>query len=73
MDWEPNELTAEQRKEVAEGYKKHMIYGLLWMGGGALVTVATISSGRGGIITWGAILFGAFDFFRGFNGWMKFK
>jgi len=73
MDWDPNELTAEQRQEVADSYKKHMLYGVLWIAGGAIVTVLTISSGRGGIIAWGAMLFGAFDFFRGLNGWMKYK
>lgn len=73
MDWDPNELTAEQREEVAAAYRKHMIYGVLWIAGGAIVTVATISAGKGGIIAWGAMLFGAFDFFRGFSGWMKYK
>lgn len=73
MDWEPQDLPAHQRQEMAESYKKHMIYGLMWVAGGTIVTALTISSGQGGIIAWGAIVFGLFDFFRGFNGWMKFK
>jgi len=40
--------------------KKDMLYGALWCGGGLLLTFANV-----GFIFWGAILFGAIQFFRG--------
>ena len=58
-------------------YKKHMIYGILWCIGGTLVTAITYSaaSERGGtyVIAYGAVVFGAIDFFRGLFGWLKYK
>ena len=39
---------------------KDMLYGALWCVGGIIATVAGI-----GLIFWGAILFGAIQFFRG--------
>jgi hypothetical protein len=53
---------------------RDMLYGALWCGGGVIVTVVTYSnasSGGGGsyVIAWGAILFGAIQFIKGFiNG-----
>ena len=47
---------------------KDMIYGALWCIGGIVVTVFTYSASSGGdryIVAWGAILFGAIQFFRG--------
>ncbi|WP_439698324.1 hypothetical protein ACFGVS_08750 [Mucilaginibacter sp. AW1-7] len=40
--------------------KKDMLYGALWCGGGLILTLAHI-----GFIFWGAIVFGAIQFFRG--------
>lgn len=37
-----------------------MLYGVLWCSGGLLLTLANV-----GFIFWGAILFGAIQFFRG--------
>ncbi|MCX6830010.1 MAG: hypothetical protein NT002_12135 [candidate division Zixibacteria bacterium] len=50
--------------------QKNMLVGALWCIGGIIVTVATYQAAvsRGGgtyFITWGAILFGAIQFFRG--------
>lgn len=73
MDWRPEDLTAEQRQEMADHYKKHMLYGFLWAAGGTAVTVVSINSGQGGIIAWGAIIFGIYDFFKGLNGYMTYK
>jgi len=45
-----------------------MIYGALWCGGGILITALTYTMAIGGgtyIIAWGAILFGAIQFFKG--------
>jgi hypothetical protein len=43
-----------------EGATKDMIYGLLWCVGGIVATAADI-----GLIFWGAIVFGAIQFFKG--------
>lgn len=72
-DWEPHELTVDQRKEFADAYFRKMISGLLWAGGGTAVTLATMASGRGYVLFWGAIIFGIWDFFKGLNGWMKYR
>ena len=51
-----------------------MFRGALWCGGGILVTVVTYlaaeNSPGGGtyVVAWGAILFGAIQFFRGLTG-----
>ncbi len=45
-----------------------MIFGALWCVGGIVVTVATYRAASGGgafVVAWGAILFGAIQFFRG--------
>lgn len=43
-----------------ERAKKNMLYGTLWCGGGVIATIADI-----GYIFWGAIVFGAIQFFKG--------
>ena len=35
------EITPKDRKELASKYVRHMIYGVLWVVGGTVVTVAT--------------------------------
>ena len=48
--------------------KKNMIYGALWCIGGIVVTAVTYSAASGGgtyIVAWGAIIFGAIQFFYG--------
>jgi hypothetical protein len=44
--------------------KRDMLVGGLWCAGGTLVTVLSYGS-KGGIIAWGAIVFGGIQFFRG--------
>jgi hypothetical protein len=44
------------------------LYGGLWCVGGIIVTAVTYSAASGGgsyVVAWGAILFGAIQFFRG--------
>ncbi len=57
---------AEQKHKAGT---KNMIYGALWCVGGIIVTAVTfsIASDRGGtyVVAWGAIAFGAIQFFRG--------
>jgi hypothetical protein len=48
-----------ERKHNAE---KDMLYGLLWFLGGLVLTIAEI-----GYLFWGAMLFGAIQFFKGFS------
>jgi hypothetical protein len=55
-------------------YERHMVCGILWAVGGTIATVEgyrfAASSPGGGkyIVFWGAIVFGAVDFFRGLFG-----
>lgn len=65
-------------QQLANAYARHMIFGILWVAGGTVVTIATYQAAfaAGGgtyIIAWGAILFGIIDFFRGFFGWLKYS
>lgn len=55
----------DAKKERA---RKDMLYGGLWCVGGIVVTAVTYSAASGGgsyVVAWGAILFGAIQFFRG--------
>lgn len=57
--------TAKQEKA-----KKDMIYGALWCLGGICVTVFTLAAASGGgtyVVAWGAVIFGAIQFFRGLS------
>jgi len=51
--------------------QRNMLYGALWCTGGIIITLVTYgmaSSGSGGgtyVIAWGAVLFGAIQFFKG--------
>ena len=69
----------EARKAMARAYARHMVYGILWAVGGAVVTAVTYTNaatGHGGgryVIAWGAIAFGLFDFLRGLFGWLKYS
>jgi len=54
--------------EINEKAKKDMLFGALWCVGGIIVTAATYSAASGGgryVVAWGAIIFGAIQFFRG--------
>lgn len=60
----------EKAKPTKYNGRRNMLFGALWCIGGTVVTVATYSaasSGGGGryVIAWGAILFGAVQFFQG--------
>ncbi|SHK07805.1 hypothetical protein [Epilithonimonas mollis] len=59
----------EQIFEIESRSKKNsskdIIVGALWFAGGALVTLISMSNGQGGIIAYGAIIFGAIQFGRG--------
>ncbi|GEM_PF-1058896 len=55
-----------QRETKKEKANRDMLFGLLWLVGGIIVTyVSYLISFGGYIITWGAILFGAIQFLKG--------
>jgi uncharacterized protein YaaW (UPF0174 family) len=61
-------LSSARSKALREHGRKNMIVGGLWCGGGTAVTVLTMQAAHGGgtyVVAWGAILFGAIQFFRG--------
>jgi hypothetical protein len=63
-----SELRPEFRKAHKAAAKKDMLHGGLWFGGGLLVTGITYSMATEGgsyFMTWGAIIFGGFQFFKG--------
>lgn len=53
-------LEDRMKSEKRAAAKKDMLYGALWCIGGTVLTMAHI-----GFIFWGAIVFGAVQFFRG--------
>ena len=59
----------EMKKEAEAGQGTgNMIFGALWCVGGIAVTAATYSAAEGGgtyVVAWGAIVFGAVQFFIG--------
>lgn len=66
-------LTQDQRQALSNAYFRHIIAGILWCVGGAVLTAVTLALGNGsGVIFWGAILFGVVDFFRGLFGWIRY-
>lgn len=61
-----DEIEAATRKQG----RRDMIVGGLWCVGGLVVTIATYSASSGGgryVVAWGAIIFGAIQFFRGLS------
>ncbi|SFP68872.1 hypothetical protein [Hymenobacter arizonensis] len=63
-----SELRPEYQKVYREAARKDMLHGGLWLGGGLLVTGVTYSmASEGGsyFMTWGAIIFGGFQFMKG--------
>lgn len=61
-------LTRMRSEAIYEAGKKNMLYGALWCIGGIVVTAATYSAAPGGgtyVVAWGAIVFGAIQFFHG--------
>ena len=72
MDWRPEDLSSEQREEMVGYYKKHMIYGVLLVAVGIVIAVASLNSGRG-VIFYGIIIYGIYDFFKGLNGYITYR
>ncbi|HVE55194.1 MAG TPA: hypothetical protein VNB22_00090 [Pyrinomonadaceae bacterium] len=69
----PNQ--SESSPDASAALRK-MFFGALWAIGGTIATVIGYSSAGGGgkyIVFWGAIVFGAVDFFVGLSGWISSK
>ena len=67
------QLSKDERKVLSSIYFRHMIGGILWCVGGAVLTVATLAIGKGaGVIFYGAIIVGIINFFRGLFGWIRY-
>ncbi len=63
----------ETAKATKAAGRKNMLYGALWLIGGIVVTVVSYSAASGGgtyLITWGAIIFGGFQFVQGLYQYM---
>lgn len=61
-------LQNQYRQEKQEAGNKNMLYGALWCIGGLLVTFLTYWAASGGgtyVVAWGAVIFGAIQFFKG--------
>lgn len=61
-------LQNQYKQEKREAGNKNMLYGALWCVGGLLVTILTYSAASDGgtyVIAWGAVIFGAIQFFKG--------
>lgn len=77
IDIEKNDeekLNAERQRRQAIAILEQMdkkqanndvLYGGLWFVGGLIVTLVSVSSGKGGVIAYGAVIFGGIQFFRG--------
>jgi uncharacterized protein YoaH (UPF0181 family) len=63
-----SELRQEFKAAHRQAARKDMLHGGLWCGGGLLVTgitYAMASDGGSYVMTWGAVIFGGFQFFKG--------
>jgi hypothetical protein len=63
-------LQQARAKAMKEAGQKNMLFGALWCIGGIIVTAVTYQAAIGGgsyVVAWGAILFGAIQFFRGLS------
>ena len=61
-------LQNQYKQEKREASNKNMLYGALWCVGGLLVTILTYSAASDGgtyVVAWGAVIFGAIQFFKG--------
>lgn len=64
------ELRAQWRQTEIEAGNKNMLYGALWCVGGLAVTIwSYMAAEEGGryVLAWGAVIFGAIQFFRGLS------
>jgi hypothetical protein len=58
---------AQIQQQDQKQAKNDVLYGGLWFAGGLIVTIISLSNGHGGIIAYGAVIFGGIQFFRGLS------
>lgn len=58
---------AQMQQQDQKQAKNDVLYGGLWFAGGLIVTIISLSNGNGGIIAYGAVIFGGIQFFRGLS------
>ncbi|GEN76827.1 hypothetical protein [Chryseobacterium hagamense] len=58
---------AQIQQQNQKQAKNDLLYGGLWFAGGLIVTIISLSNGHGGIIAYGAVIFGGIQFFRGLS------
>lgn len=58
---------AQIEQQEQKQAKNDVLYGGLWFAGGLIVTIISLSNGNGGIIAYGAVIFGGIQFFRGLS------
>ena len=58
---------AQIEQQEQKQAKNDVLYGGLWFAGGLIVTIVSLSNGNGGIIAYGAVIFGGIQFFRGLS------
>jgi predicted phage tail protein len=63
-----NTVKNQYNAEVTKSANKNMLAGGLWCVGGTLVTVLSFTAGGSRfVLAWGAIIFGAIQFFKGYG------
>ena len=65
--------STEGRAAIRRAHARQMLFGLLWLVGGGVITLLTFSAASGGgfsFVFWGAIVWGGISFVRGLFGWM---
>ena len=73
----PRDTPMEDAAQAARGAaraKRNMIVGGAWCGGGIAVTAITYMNASGGgtyVVTWGAIIFGGYQFLKGLLAYMN--
>lgn len=66
---EANRVLRERMREIENHHKKSssrdILVGALWFIGGSIVTIISLTNGHGGIIAYGAIIFGGIQLMKG--------
>ena len=64
-------VQSQLKGAIAGKHRKHLVYGMLWLVGGVIATLATRNAASEGgyyLVFWGAILWGCIEIVRGLGG-----
>ncbi len=67
-------MSETMRQAAQAAAKREMLMGVLWLGGGGIVTLITYSAASSGgayAVFWGAIAYGGFRLLRGIYYWLN--